>query len=171
MCVFLLIDVKCHTAITERKKASILADYSFYSTSKVNSLYQFIDCTDVNGRDLARDIRAGVIPINHSKVVIALGNVAQLDKYTNVAVVVSGVVNALVERYGSINLEMVVLGILPRLYITQEQVEILKDQNRALFKVVRSLVRRKKLPIRYIPAYIYRRITFQPLIGKNKHTM
>ena len=138
----------------EVQRASILADYSFYSTSKVDSLFQFIDCSQVSrDRQLAKDIRAGVVAVEHRKVVIALGNNAQLDGFTNVAVFVSTVVHALIDRYGCVNLDMFVLGMLPRPLADAHQVDMLKQQNTALFRVVRSIIHRRQAPVRFVPAY------------------
>ena len=70
-----------------RRRATILADYKFYSTAKVDDCFQFVDCGTLGAFDVARDIRAGVIPIENRKVIIALGNSAILDGYTNVSTV------------------------------------------------------------------------------------
>ena len=51
----------------------------------------------MDGRKFSRDIRSGVVPGHHKKVVIVLGNTAHLGHYTNVTQVVSGVVNGLVD--------------------------------------------------------------------------
>ena len=48
---------------------------------------------------------------------------------------------------------MFVLGLLPRLGIEQQQLVILKEQNRSLFKVVCALICKKRYPTEYIPAY------------------
>ena len=145
--------MKSGSAVTRRRMATILADYNFSSTARVDNLFHFVDCIDVHGRELARDVRAGVIPIQHRNVVIALGNGAKLDKYTSVARTVVAVINALVERYGCVGLQLVVLAILPRPMATLEETELLKEQNRSLFKVTRSLIRKKQYPIKYVPAY------------------
>ena len=136
-----------------QRKATILADYNFTSTAKVDNLYQFVNCQGVGGRELARDIRAGVIPIRHTRVVIALGNDAQLDRFTNIPASVTGVINALIERIGCVRLQVVIIGLLPRRMIDEEQVQVLKEQNVALYKVVRSLVRRRRYPVEFLPAY------------------
>ena len=78
----------------------------------MDSLFQFIDCVQANARELARDVRSGVIPIQFGNVVIALGNTAKLDKFTDVPGAVMKIVGALVDRYGSINLDISVLSLL-----------------------------------------------------------
>ena len=137
----------------ERKKVTILADYSFCMTSKVDNLYQFVDCRDVDLKALAVDIRAGVIDIKHSRVVVALGNTAVLDRYTNVATGVTAVTHALIERYGAVNIQVIMMGILPRLRLDTVQLDILKKQNNALSKTVCNMIRHRKLPVEYLPAY------------------
>ena len=76
-----------------------------------------------------------------------------LGHYTNVTQVVSGVVNGLVDHYGSLYLQMFVLGLLPRSGIEQQQLVVLKEQNQSLFKVVCALICKKRYPTEYIPPY------------------
>ena len=71
---------------------------------------------------------------------VALGNTATLDGFTNVVVGVNAVIQAIIDRFGCLNVEIMVLGLLPRLQLKVEQLQVLKDQNQALFKVVRNLV-------------------------------
>ena len=77
--------------------ATILADYKSFSSVAVDDCFQFVDCSEVNGFQLAKDIRAGIVSMRHSRVVIALGNVAVLDQFTNVASVINAVINAIIE--------------------------------------------------------------------------
>ena len=81
-----------------RRMATILVDYRFFMTGAVDNLFQFVDCHDVNGYNLARDIPAGVVPIKHRQVVIMLGNSSALDQYMNVASVMMAIANAIFER-------------------------------------------------------------------------
>ena len=106
----------------------------------------------MSGWESARDKRAGVVEIQHSKIVVALGNSAQLDKFTSVANTVLAVLNALVVHFGVLSLEILVLGILLRPLDDAKKIEILKEQNNLLFKIVCSLIRKRKYPITYVPA-------------------
>ena len=62
----------------------------------------------------------------------------------------SAVINALVERYGSVNVEIFVLSLLPRPLADQQETDYLKSQNNSIFKVVRNLVQRRRLPVQYV---------------------
>ena len=106
--------------------------------------------------------------MEHKLVVIALGNTAVLNQYTNVATTVSGVINALIERFGCLNVEITVLGILPRPTADSMQVGILKQQNESLYKVVRNLIRRRKYPVKFLPAYKWFLKEFQMRTGTCK---
>ena len=54
---FLIIDVKHRVArVLARRRATILADYNFCTTSKVDSLYQFVDCADVGAKELCTEM-------------------------------------------------------------------------------------------------------------------
>ena len=136
-----------------RRKATILADYKFYSLGSADSSFQFVDCEGIGGMKLARDIRAGVIPIKHTSVVVAIGNAVLLDQFCNVPSAVSSILNALIERFGCVDQFITVMGLLPRPLADPDQVEVIKQQNRSLFKLVRSLVRQKSYPIRFIPVH------------------
>ena len=54
------------SSYTVRCKVTILADYSFSTMAKVDNLYQFVDCCDVDVKSLAQDIRAGILEIKYS---------------------------------------------------------------------------------------------------------
>ena len=94
------IDVTSPGSCPQQRKLTILADYNFCMTTKIDDSFQFIDCEGVNGRQLAKDIHVGIVPIHHDLVCIALGNSAKIDQYTNVVSTVTAVINALVERFG-----------------------------------------------------------------------
>ena len=132
---------------------TILANYKFYSTAKVDDCFQFVNCGTVGAFDVARDIHAGVIPIENRKVIIALGNSAILDGYTNVSTVATAIINALVEHFGCVGLEVYVLGLLPQLLADPDQVALLQRTNKSLFRSVRALIRRKGFPLKFLPAY------------------
>ena len=121
--------------------------------SRVDNLFQFVDCIGVCGRQLARDIRCGIVPVEYPRIVIALGNTAALDGYTDVTRTVAAVVNAIVERYGALNVEIYVLSVLPRPRAAPEEVDIIKQQNRSLFKMVRGVIHRRQLPIKFVTAH------------------
>ena len=147
-------------AQVQQRRATIFADYNFFSTSRVDSLLQFVDCIGVGGRQLVKDIRSTVIPIEHSRVIIALGNTAQLDGYTDVTASMVAVVNAVMERYGAVNVQLYVLSLLPRPRADVEKMNVIKQQNTSLFKVVRSMIRCKQLPIQYVttPKWFLKRV-------------
>ena len=42
--------------VTRTKKVTILADYNFYLTWKVDNLFQFIDCVAVDAKQLTKDV-------------------------------------------------------------------------------------------------------------------
>ena len=136
-----------------RRKATILADYKFFSTVKVDDCFQFIDCTEVNGFSLARDICAGIVQVQHSRVVIALGNAANLDQFSNVASVVVAIINAIIDRHGCVNKQIWVAGLIPRPTGSLDTVQMMKQQNKSLFKSVRALVCRKNYPVVFLPVY------------------
>ena len=138
---------------TKKRKATILSDYNLCTTTPTDSLFHFVDCSQVSMHKLAKDIRAGIIEIKHTRVVIALGNLAALDSYTNVASPTVAVINALVERYGCTSVKIFVLGVLPRPGIDYDQEQVLKVQNKALGKAVRALIRKKQYPVTYVAAY------------------
>ena len=137
----------------ERRKATILADYNFSSTAAIDDSFQFINCTGTDGVVLAKDVRAGVVQVEHGRVVIALGNSATLDSFSNVTACVNAVMNALIERFGCLKLNIWVMSLLPRPGAEVQETEYLKRQNKALAKNVRALVRRKNYPIKFITAH------------------
>ena len=134
-------------------KATILYDYNASISSPADDCFQFIDCSDVNGMQLAKDVRAGVIQLKWKNIVIALGNNAGLDQYTNVTTTVNMLINAIIERKGCVNVQIWILSLIPRIGIDDQQVGVLQMQNRNLFKAVRALVRRKNYPVKYITAH------------------
>ena len=136
-----------------RRRATILADYSFLSTATVDSSFQFVDCSDASGFAMAKDIRVGVIPIENSRVIIALGNAAHLDQFSNVASSATAVVNALIERFGCVGCRIWVLGLLPRPMADCSITERVKNQNKSLFRSVRALIRRKQYPVTFVPLH------------------
>ena len=66
---------------------------------------------------------------------------------------VTGIINALIDRFGCVDRSVVVMGLMPRLTSDHAQVEVLKVQNKGLFKVVRSLIRKKQYPLKFIPVH------------------
>ena len=84
---------------------------------------------------------------------MALGNSATLDRFTNVVGGVSMVMRAVLDRFGGLNVKITVMGVLPRIGLDLEQVKILKDQNACLAKMVCNLVRRRQMPVEFLPAY------------------
>ena len=128
-------------------------DYKFYSTAKVDDCFQFVDCCNVNIADLVKDIHSGVVPIANRRVVIALGNSAKLDEFMNVTTIANAIINALVERFGCVGREIVVLSLFPHPLADPFQTQIIQRINKSLFKSVRALVRRKKFPIRFIAGH------------------
>ena len=91
--------------------------------------------------------------MEHGGVVIALGNAAPLNQFSNISAVVTLVINALVERFGCTALQIWVLGLLPHPLDDAHQVELLKGQNKSLFLSVRALVHKRGYPLQFIPAY------------------
>ena len=121
--------------------------------TKVDDSFQFVDCADVDFEHLARDIRAGIIEIKYKKIVIALGNTANFDNYTNVVVPVNAFINALIDRYGCLNVEIWIANIIPRPDATSQEVTMIMKQNKGLWKAVRALVRRRKYPVTHIGSH------------------
>ena len=138
--------------IHRTKKATLLADFNFSTSTRADDFFQFIDCTEVLPHALARDVRSGVITIQHSKVVIAVGNIAPMDKFVNVCTPINLLINALIERIGCFRLKVWVIGILPRPCLDEEQRQIMIQLNRGIKKSVESLARKKDYPIWYLPA-------------------
>ena len=136
-----------------RRRVTILADYRFLSSAVVDDSFQFIDCEGVNRFGLAKDIRSGVVCIENTRIIIALGNDAKLDQFSNVSSVVVAVINAIFDRYGCVGREVWVAGILPKPLADVQEAENLKIQNKSLFKSVRALVHRKQYPLKFITAY------------------
>ena len=93
--------------------ATILADFNFSTTTAVDDSFQFIDCSDVNYEALARDIRAGVLEISYKKIIISIGNQAAMDNFTNVVYPVNAIINALIDRYGCLSVQIWVVSVLP----------------------------------------------------------
>ena len=112
-----------------------------------------MDCTDVNGFNLAKDIRVGIMPILHERVIITLGNTAVLDQYIGISSVVTANVNAILECFGCLHKKIWVIGLLPEPLVDTEQIELLKKQNKSLFKSVRALVHRHDYPVKFIAAH------------------
>ena len=160
---FIHVLTDAHKAESSREKAVILCDYNISTTTTADKLFHFIDCEDTNFRDLARNLRAGVIEIPHYKVIIALGNNATLDHHTNVSTSVNAVINSLMDRYGCTGVRICVLGLLPRPGLDQGEEAVLVEQNKAIFKNVRAMIRRWQFPVEYLAAhkwllrrYVYR---------------
>ena len=99
------------------------------------------------------DVRAGVIPVQNKKVIIALGNAAVLDNFTNVITTVNAVINALIERKGCVHQQIWICSLLPRLGADEAQNKVLIQQNKGLAKSVRALIRRKQFPLKFITAH------------------
>ena len=134
----------------KQKKASLFADLNFTTTTRVDKFFQFVDCSEILPEDLARDVRAGVIPIHYSRVVIAIGNTAPMDRFTNVSRAVIMLVNALVERMGCFRMKVWVLGVLPRPCQTEQQRQSMIRINKSIGKSVDSLVKKKQYPVQYL---------------------
>ena len=99
--------------MSRNKKATMFADFDFTTNTQIDSFFQFINCSEASPEALARDVRSGVIPIHYSRVVIAVGNTAPMDRFTNVCKPINLLINALEERMGCFRLKMWVMGILP----------------------------------------------------------
>ena len=139
--------------IVTRRKATILADYKFFTSARIDDCYQFIDCAGANGGQVAKDVRAGVLKIDHRQVIIALGNDAVLNQFTNIASVVMPIATALIERQGCLRTSIWIMSLLPRPLARQEEEQCLKEQNKKLFRSVRALVRRKQYPVTFLTAH------------------
>ena len=103
--------------------------------------------------DLARDIRAGVIPVENNWVVIAMGNSAEFNRFTNMAGVSMSLVHALIERFGCITVQVWVSSISPRPLADPQEVDFIKKQNKAIFRSVRAVVRKKKYLVCYLSCH------------------
>ena len=139
--------------VVARRKATILADYKFYSSATIDDSYEFVDCSDTNVFKVAKDVRAGVIPISHPYAVITLGNTGIINQYSHISASAMAMMNALIERYGCVNMKIWILGVLPRPNADEELIHYIKLQNKALYRAVRGVVRKKQYPVQFIPAY------------------
>ena len=138
--------------VTRNKKATMFADFDFTTTTQIDSFFQFIDCSEPSPDALARDVRSGVIPIHYSRVVIAIGNTAPMDRFTNVCKPINLLINALVERMGCFRLKVWVLGLLPRPCQDDSQRQVMIRMNKGIGKSVEALIKRKQFPLKYLPA-------------------
>ena len=145
----------CHKQRQKRSKehATIPADFNFSTTTTVDNSFQFIDCTNVDYDKLAKDIRSGVIELQNYKIIIAIGNQAAMDNFTNVVYPVNGLVNAIIDRYGCVNVKIWVLNILPRPLVDRQTTETIQKQNKGLAKVVAALIRRKNYLIVHVSTH------------------
>ena len=138
---------------TSRLKATILCDYNFSTSTALDDSFQFIDCSDADFDELARDVRAGVISIRHSRIIIAIGNQAALDNFTNVISPVNLIINAIIDRYGCVKVNIWTTSLLPRPGISPAMSTVLRKQNKGLFRAVRALVRRRKYPVQHVASH------------------
>ena len=106
----------------------------------MDDLFQFVDCREVDFDDLARDIRSGVIEIKYPKIVISIGNQAAMDNCTNLVVPTNAIINALVERFGCLNIRIWVANVILRPDASPSVVQVIRKQNKGLWKAVRALV-------------------------------
>ena len=136
-----------------RQPATILCDYNFAMTTAVDDSFQFIDCFQVEFDKLAREIRNGVIEIEHKKVIVAIGNQAALDNFTNVVNPVNLIINALIDRYGCLQVEIWVLSLLPCPGVPQGVTEILQKQNKSIGKAIAALIQRRRFPVQFVPSH------------------
>ena len=63
------------------------------------------------------------------------------------------IVGALVDRYGSINLDISVLSLLPQPTANMEEKEVLKNQNRSLSRAIRGMVHKRRYPVQLVTAH------------------
>ena len=138
--------------VKKNRRATMFADFNFTTSTQADDFFQFIDCSETEPGRLAKDVRAGVVPIHYSRVVIAIGNSAPMDRFTNVATPVNLLINALVERLGCYKMKIWVIGVLPRPCQNEEQRQIMIRINKGLKKSVDHLVRRKSFPLTYLAA-------------------
>ena len=138
--------------VTRNKKATLFADFDFTTSTQIDNFFQFIDCSEASPDVLARDVRSGVIPIHYSRVVIAIGNTAPMDRFVNVCRPINLLINALVERMGCFRLKLWVLGLLPRPCQDESQRQIMIRVNKGIRKSVEALARKKNFPVQYLAA-------------------
>ena len=131
----------------------MLSDFNFTATTAIDDSFQFIDCSEVDFDVLAKDIHAGVLQIQHSKIIIAVGNVATMDNFTNVVHPVMGIINALIERYGCLHTRIWVVNVLPCPGVSEEVTAVVPMQNRGLARAVNALVRKKAYPLMHLRSH------------------
>ena len=136
-----------------REHATILADFNFSTTTAVDDCFQFVDCSDVDFDDLAKDIRAGVVEIMNKKVIIVIGNLAAMDNFTNVIHPVNLMINSLIDRFGCVNVEIWVVNVLPCPAASEDQMQVICKQNRGLAKAVNALIRRKRYSLHHVNSH------------------
>ena len=134
----------------ERVPATILSDFNFSTCTTIDDIFQFIDCESVDFDELAKDIRSGVIEIQHDRILIALGNQAAMDNFTHVVAPIMALINAIIDRYGCMRVKIWVANILPRPGADMNVVKIMIKQNTAIKKAIAGMVRRKKYPVQHI---------------------
>ena len=129
---------------------TILSDFNFSTSTAIDDSFQFVDCTDAMFEELAGSIRAGVVPLNHAKIIISISNQAAMDNCTNVVVPVNQLLNSIINRFGCLQVKIWVTSLLPRPGASVDQVKVIQKQNKGLAKSIRALVQRKQYPFQFI---------------------
>ena len=80
-------------------------------------------------------------------------NQGVMDNFTNVVHLVNSVINALIDRFGGLNVHIWVISVLPHPVVEQGVTEIIQKQNKGLAKAVGALVQRKRYPIKFITSH------------------
>ena len=119
----------------------------------MDDCFQFVDCQGVDFDEVAKDIRSGVIKVKYSCIVIAIGNMASLDNFTNVVVPAMALVNAIIDRYGCMKVKIWVTNLIPHPDADAPMLQVMRKQNGGLMKSVNALVRRKKYPVNHITSH------------------
>ena len=130
----------------KRKQATVLCDYNFTTSTQVDENFQFVDCTDVDFEELARNIRAGILEVEHEYVVIMIGNQACIDNFTNVVHPVTLLINAIFDRFGCVNKHVWVTSLLPRPSVSIEIVDKIRKINKSIVRSVRTIEKHKRYP-------------------------
>ena len=139
--------------IRKKKKATILFDYNASTCTAADDMFDFIDCSEANPKDVARDLRSGIT--ENTDVIIAIGNSMVLDNYTNLSGPPLLLAKAIIQRYGCTGVRIYITAMLPRLGLDVFQEQVLKKQNKSLSRAIRAVVRREKFPINFIPAHTW----------------
>ena len=106
---------------------TILSDFNFCTSTKMDDSYHFVDCAGADFKELAKNVRAGVIRVQFSKVIIAVGNQAAVDNFTNVVVPVNQLINAMFDRFGCVRIKIWVMSLLPRPGLAPDRCRLCKS--------------------------------------------